>query len=165
MHFETAEISPVVGIETEPQERTLPPLTTQQLRVTVKDAKGQTRCVTSEAEYETNEPNIAGVDRLGNIQTGTIPGEAVILVRYMGQVTFCRITVPQKEVTFPRPPEANFVDTHVWNKLGRLGIPPSGPADDATFLRRVYLDTIGTLPTATEARLFWRMLVRTKGVV
>lgn len=154
MHFETAEISPVVGIETEPQERTLPPLTTQQLRVTAKDAKGQTRCVTSEAEYETNEPNIAGVDRLGNIQTGTIPGEAVILVRYMGQVTFCRITVPQKGVTFPRPPEANFVDTHVWNKLGRLGIPPSGPADDATFLRRVYLDTIGTLPTATEARLF-----------
>ncbi len=154
MHFETAEISPVVEIQTEPKERTLRPFTTQQLSVTAKDAKGQTRCVTSEAEYETNEPNIAGVDRLGNIQTGTIPGEAVILVRYMGQVTFCRITVPQKGVTFPRPPEANFVDTHVWNKLDLLGIPPSRPADDATFLRRVFLDTIGTLPTAKEARLF-----------
>ncbi len=154
MHFETTEIPPVAGIETEPQERTMQPGTTQQLRITAKDAKGQTRCVTSEAEYETNEPNIAGVDRLGNIQTGTIPGEAVILVRYMGQVTFCRITVPQKGITFPKPPEANFVDTLVWNKLARLGIPPSRVADDATFLRRVFLDTIGTLPTASEARAF-----------
>src|SRR5690606_28965878 len=36
----------------------------------------------------------------------------------------------------------------------RLRIPASPLADDATFLRRVYLDTIGTLPTAAEARIF-----------
>ena len=28
---------------------------------------------------------------------------------------------------------------------------PSGPADDAEYLRRVYLDVIGTLPTPDEA--------------
>jgi hypothetical protein len=64
------------------------------------------------------------------------------------------VTLPRPGVQFARPAEANFIDRHVWDRLQRLGIPPSGPADDSTFLRRVYLDTIGTLPTAAEARAF-----------
>jgi hypothetical protein len=39
-------------------------------------------------------------------------------------------------------------------KLQSLNIPPSPPASDAEFLRRAYLDTIGTLPTPEEARAF-----------
>src|SRR5262249_50071764 len=31
---------------------------------------------------------------------------------------------------------------------------PAGPADDATFLRRVYLDLVGTIPSAAEASRF-----------
>src|SRR5207302_6897321 len=57
-------------------------------------------------------------------------------------------------VRFPRPPEAGFIDRLAWDKLERLGIAPSDLAEDATFLRRVFLDAIGTLPTAAEARLF-----------
>ncbi len=34
-------------------------------------------------------------------------------------------------------------------------VPPSGPAADATFLRRVSLDVTGTLPTAAEAQAFF----------
>ena len=47
-----------------------------------------------------------------------------------------------------------FIDTLAWNKLERLGIEPSTLSDDATFLRRVSLDTIGTLPTAEQVRQF-----------
>jgi hypothetical protein len=64
------------------------------------------------------------------------------------------VTHPRHGTGFARPPAANFVDELVWDKLQRLGIPPSDLADDATFLRRVFLDTIGTLPTPNEAREF-----------
>ena len=72
----------------------------------------------------------------------------------MGQVAVARVTLPRPGVQVQRPAESNFVDGHVWNKLQQLGIEPSGLADDGMFLRRVYLDTIGVLPTAEEARAF-----------
>ena len=127
---------------------------TRQLRVTAIAADGSRRCVTAEAEYASNAGNIAGVDGSGLVTAGSTPGEAAILIRYMGHVTVGRLTLPKPGVKFPRPAEANFVDKHVWDKLERWAFPPSDLADDAMFLRRVYLDTIGTLPTAAEASTF-----------
>jgi hypothetical protein len=46
------------------------------------------------------------------------------------------------------------VDSLVAANLRRLGIAPAPPCSDAVFVRRVYLDVIGTLPTAAEARSF-----------
>ncbi len=144
----------VASIELEPREAVLTAGQQHQIRVTAIDSAGNRRCVTAEAEYESNAPLIAEPDRLGLIQAGQIPGEAAILVRYMGQVAVCRITSPQPGVEFTRPPAENFIDELVWDKLERLGIQPSDLCDDATFLRRVYLDTIGMLPTVDEARQF-----------
>lgn len=154
MPLRTEAVPPIAKIEVEPAEQVLALEGAQQLRVTAIDEKGERHCVTAEAEYESNAPTIAGIDRRSLVQAGKIPGQAGILVRYMGQVAVCRITIPRPDVKFARPAEANFIDRHVWNQLERLGLPPSDLADDATFLRRVYLDTIGTLPTAAEARTF-----------
>ena len=151
---EGTAISPVVAIEAEPRQRILALGATQQLRVTAIAADGSRRCVTAEAEYDSNAGTIAGADARGLISAGDKPGEAAILVRYMGHVTVCRVTLPRPGVRFPRPSENNFIDRHVWDKLERLGIPPSAASDDAEFVRRVFLDTIGTLPTAGEARAF-----------
>ena len=56
----------------------------------------------------------------------------------------------QAAVAAPR----NTVDEAVFDRLARLRLTPARPASDAVFLRRVYLDAIGTLPTAEEARAF-----------
>jgi hypothetical protein len=144
----------VRAIEVEPRQQLLGLDGTQQLRVTAVEASGKRRCVTLEVDFASNAPSIARVDGRGWVKAGGVPGEAAILVRFLGHVTVCRVTIPRPGVRFTRPPEANFIDRLAWDNLARLGIAPSDPADDATFLRRVFLDTIGTLPTAREARTF-----------
>ena len=152
--FSSTEVEPVVAISVEPEQRVLFSGATQQLRVTAIDATGSRRCVTAEAEYVSNAETIAMVDERGLVQVSDLAGEAAVLVRYLEHVSVCRITRPQAVNTFERPPEHNFVDRFVWDKLELLGIPPSDLATESEFLRRVYLDTIGTLPTADEARVF-----------
>ncbi len=52
------------------------------------------------------------------------------------------------------PVPGNSIDGLVLTKLRRAGIQPANPCSDAVFVRRVYLDVIGTLPTAREVRDF-----------
>ncbi|MFO1515156.1 MAG: DUF1553 domain-containing protein [Verrucomicrobiota bacterium] len=51
-------------------------------------------------------------------------------------------------------PHANPIDRPVLVRYEKLGLTPANPCSDAVFVRRVYLDVIGTLPTATQAREF-----------
>ena len=46
------------------------------------------------------------------------------------------------------------IDELVFDRLKQLGIQPAQVCSDAVFVRRVYLDVIGTLPTSEEARQF-----------
>ena len=46
------------------------------------------------------------------------------------------------------------VDAAVDSRLADLGIPAAARCSDAVFVRRVYLDVIGTLPTAEEVEAF-----------
>src|SRR6185369_1930531 len=89
------------------------------------------------------------------VHTGDVPGEAAITVNYMGQVAVVQLQVPRsRDVSLPELAANNEIDSLVWTKLRKMGIAPSELADDTTFLRRVFLDTIGTLPTADEVRAF-----------
>ncbi|HEX3151842.1 MAG TPA: DUF1549 domain-containing protein, partial [Gemmataceae bacterium] len=49
---------------------------------------------------------------------------------------------------------ATDLDALIDRKLTEAGIAPSPPADDAEFLRRVYLDIIGVIPSAATTRAF-----------
>lgn len=144
----------IVGIEVEPLEQVLFAGESVQLRVSTIDSLGRRQCVTNNSEFESNAVALAQVDARGLIQASTIPGEAAIFVNHLGHVATCRVTLPRPQQTFQRPSENNFIDTLTWDKLHRLGIPPSGLCDDATFLRRASLDVIGTLPTPDQVRAF-----------
>lgn len=54
--------------------------------------------------------------------------------------------------TAPRP--QGKIDELVFRRLHELGIAPTHGCTDAVFVRRVFLDVIGTLPTAAETRAF-----------
>ncbi len=49
---------------------------------------------------------------------------------------------------------ARLIDAEIDRKLAQAKIPPSPRCDDAEFLRRVYLDLTGVIPTAEKARAF-----------
>jgi hypothetical protein len=52
------------------------------------------------------------------------------------------------------PHANNYIDEEVFAKLRVLRINPSGLCSDSEFIRRAYLDLLGILPTAEQARAF-----------
>jgi hypothetical protein len=131
---------------------------TRQLQVTARFSDGREIDVTHLAKYQSNSEPLATVDEFGFVTTGDSPGEAAIMASYLGQVDVFRAIVPQPQPEngseFPQQPVLNFIDELVDAKLRKLNIHPVGLCSDADFLRRAYLDIIGTLPTAAEAREF-----------
>lgn len=59
-----------------------------------------------------------------------------------------------KPVNAPELAVANFIDTWISAKMKRDGVNPTAIAGDEEFLRRVYLDLTGTIPTASEVLAF-----------
>lgn len=83
-------------------------------------------------------------------------GEASVLARYLTGITSARFTFvqPDAKFQFKAPAANNFIDTAVFAKQKELQLLPAAVCSDEVFLRRVYLDTIGSLPTPEEAAAF-----------
>jgi len=148
-------LDPVLtGIDVSPIESLLSKKATQQLKVTARYSDGGTRDVTRTALYDAIEKTMASVNETGLVTLTDVPGDAVVMVRYQGQVATFRGIVPMGPPLADVPKSANFVDTHVFKKLQMLGLPPSPVCDDGAFLRRVTLDIAGRLPTLDETKAF-----------
>jgi hypothetical protein len=127
----------------------------QQLIATATYTDGTHRDVTHLVAYSSNSPDTVQVSADGKIQ-GLRAGETAVMVRTLGQAVAAKIYVPQAPLAhaFPNVPRNNYIDEWVFSKLKRLNIEPSGLSSDEHFLRRVYLDTAGLLPTQKEAEEF-----------
>jgi hypothetical protein len=153
----SSEAPRMVDLQVHPAERVLTPEATQQLRVEARFSDGRIEDVTHWARYSSNEESIASVDESGIVTTEGV-GETAITVSYLGQVTFARMTVPFANnvsvAQYRAVPRSNYIDDLVLAKLQQLRIVPSPISSDDEYLRRVYLDIIGTLPTPDEVRAF-----------
>jgi hypothetical protein len=139
----------------EPDELTLTGATPSSfpLKVTAKYGDGSVHDVTAWALYDVRDKTIAEVARSGLV-TAHRSGKTSVAIKYLGQVASVGVSVPfSSGVEFDFPAK-NFVDEIVAVEWKKLGITPAVVADDATYVRRVYLDLIGTLPTVQEARSF-----------
>ena len=147
--IERVEVLPKYSIQS--------PGLTQQLAVLAYFSDGHVEDATRWAKYTSVQSSVASVDERGKV-TITGPGEAAIKVWYLNHSAMAYLSVPYANQVAPEvfanAPRRNFIDEHVLAKLQALQVPPSERSDDATFVRRAYLDTLGTLPTAEEAREF-----------
>jgi hypothetical protein len=126
------------------------------LRVKALFADGTHEDITALCDFRTNDDAVAEITPAGQVKA-VRPGDTAVIVSYRGHVVPVRALVPvpaPRGFRYPSVPAANFIDRLVFAKLRRLNMVPSGLCSDEEFLRRVTLDTIGTLPTPAEVRSF-----------
>ena len=151
--WHAANASQLTSIELGSTGYTIEKGESRELAVTAVFANGTRRDVSSDARYHSNDEAVAKVDA-GKIEAKDF-GHTAVVVSYLRRTAVASVKVPQHlESGFPKTPENNEVDKLVFARLKTLGIPPSPLCSDAEFLRRVYLDVIGLLPSPSEARSF-----------
>jgi hypothetical protein len=129
---------------------------TKPLRVTARFADGSTEEVTAFCDFRVQDDAVAEVSSLGTV-TAQKPGDTGLVVSYRGVVKAVRVLVPAEAAPgfkYPEVPAVNFIDREVTAKLRLLNMVPSGLTNDAEFLRRVTIDTIGSLPSPDDVRSF-----------
>jgi len=126
-----------------------------QVKVMANFADGSKEDITPFCDFKITDDAIAALSPLG-LLTPRQPGDAGLTILYRGSVKAIRVLVPSPAAKTPYPvvPEVNFIDKEVFAKLKMMNVVPADLAGDATFLRRVYIDTIAQLPTPEEAREF-----------
>ena len=144
-------------LEVEPSSVVLPDIEeTAQLKVLAYFSDGSVEDVTEKAVYESKDTPVAEVSPTGKV-TSIRWGGTAIIARFLGVVTASFVTIPRAESVVSENNKFtpnNFIDEFVFAKLKKLNVRPSALTSDDTFMRRVYLDTIGRLPTPDEVKAF-----------
>ena len=146
----------VTGIAIYPRERILLGLGTAQRWVVLgRLSDGTTRDMTGEVKYQVGDDKVVQVTPEGESKA-VGRGQTHVMVRAMGRVAVARVGVVDEPPMADYPPLSahNFVDEAMIRQWKELNLVPSEICSDEEFLRRVYLDVIGLLPTVEESERF-----------
>lgn len=118
-------------------------------------ADGGDRDVTELSVLSAADDSVIAVDSAGLAKSGR-RGETYVMARYGNFAVVSQAIAIPVGATAPAPPQApgNYIDEFIYAKHANLRIKAAGLCTDEVFVRRVYLDTIGALPSADEARAF-----------
>jgi hypothetical protein len=116
---------------------------------------GTVRDVTRLTKFSSTDEHVASVSDNG-LLVGHRRGQVAVMARYLDQLVSCQFTLVEDIDGFqwPDPPVNNYVDELVYEKLRQLQYVPAPLCSDTDFVRRVYLDVIGILPTIEEQNAF-----------
>ncbi len=146
-----------VGIEIlPPTGRVLKyPAQVQSLCVLAKFSDGSIRDITEMAVFSSSDTKVATVDASGLV-VGQDRGEAAVIVRYLEFIesSFLTFVKDIEGYEWSNPPEHNYIDSLVDAKLQQLQFLPSELCTEEEFVRRVYLDVIGLLPSVEEVQAY-----------
>lgn len=153
--IDSTNVARVVSLEILPRQAVLEGRdATQSLTVRARYSDGTDRDVTPLAVFFSNNDVAAKVSEEGRVTAGQ-RGEAFVMARFETHTVGSQvIVVPPGSQAPPETAISSYIDRHVQSKLRKLRIAPSGLCDDATFIRRAYLDITGTLPTAAQVNDF-----------
>ncbi|MFP6761997.1 MAG: DUF1549 domain-containing protein, partial [Planctomycetaceae bacterium] len=144
----------VTGLTVAPAEGVYGPGASQQLRVVALFDDGMTRDVTHLARYDSLSEGVAAVSRQGLV-TAVQPGQTSIMIRYQGQARVSLVLYPrQSPVDLSGFARTSLIDREVSSHWRRLGMQPAELCSDEVFLRRAFLDAIGTLPGPRRVEAF-----------
>ncbi|MDP0492672.1 MAG: PSD1 and planctomycete cytochrome C domain-containing protein [Verrucomicrobiota bacterium JB023] len=127
-----------------------------QLTVKAHYSDGTDRDVTSLSSFTSSNDQAVKVNESTGQAVSGQRGEAFLMARFHTFTEGTNNIVIPKNTSYQKPKlEAhNYIDELVHEKLFKLRIVPSGICDDETFLRRIYLDIVGQLPTPSEREEF-----------
>ena len=115
--------------------------------------------VTDLVSWETTNLSLA-IEQNGTVVPGPLAktGQRVeggVVARLLDQQVLCRVTIlSSQKANWTEAVAVHPIDLALEPRLKALGIVPSSIAPDAVFLRRIFLDLLGILPTGAEARAF-----------
>lgn len=152
-----ADLPHLTGIEILPKEAVLEGEgATQRFVVNATYSDGTDRDVTDMSILASSDESTLKVAPDGVATSGN-KGEIYLMARYGSfAVVSQAIVVPAgAQLAWPEDAVArNYVDELSFAKLKKLRIPPAKTCDDNTFVRRVFLDIIGQVPSPQETEEF-----------
>lgn len=146
----------VTRLELYPRERILVGEGARQAVVVMgRLSDGTTRDLTDEVRYTVLDEGVIAPPTGAHVAARR-RGLTVLTARARGLTATAQFAVIERRAGpgYPRLEANNFIDDFVFAKLRRVNVTPFPLADDRAFLRRVYLDTVGLLPTADETQTF-----------